>query len=103
MLVEVGSVEQRDYKRWERSRAMELWQTDIVGRFHLADGTELSVVTGIDDHRRFCVCARLVVRATARPVTDDQEDGPVALSEPARLVRPIRTVREAPRPPGRGS
>jgi transposase InsO family protein len=49
---------------------MELWQMDVVGRFHLADGTELKMVTGIDDHSRFCVCARLVVRATARPVCD---------------------------------
>jgi transposase len=35
-----------DYKRWERSRAMELWQMDVVGRIYLADGTELSAVTG---------------------------------------------------------
>ena len=27
-------------------------------------------MTGIDDHSRFCVCARLVARATARPVCD---------------------------------
>jgi transposase InsO family protein len=47
-----------DYKRWERSRSMELWQMDIVGRFHLLDGTEVKVVTGVDDHSRFCVCAR---------------------------------------------
>jgi transposase InsO family protein len=59
-----------DYKRWERSRSMELWQMDIVGRFHLADGTEVKVVTGIDDHSRFCVCARVVARATARPVCE---------------------------------
>jgi transposase InsO family protein len=59
-----------DYKRWERSRSMELWQMDIVGRFYLADGTEVKVVTGIDDHSRFCVCARIVARATARPVCD---------------------------------
>jgi len=59
-----------DYKRWERSRAMELWQMDVVGRFHLRDGTELSAVTGIDDHSRFCVCCRLVARATAKPVCD---------------------------------
>lgn len=59
-----------DYKRWERGRSMELWQMDIVGRFYLADGTELSAVTGIDDHSRFCVSARLVVRATARPVCE---------------------------------
>jgi len=59
-----------DYKRWERSRSMELWQMDIVGRFHLADGTEVKVVTGVDDHSRFCVCARVVARATARPVCE---------------------------------
>jgi transposase InsO family protein len=57
-----------DYKRFERSRAMELWQMDIVGRFYLADGSEVKVVTGVDDHSRFCVCARIVARATARPV-----------------------------------
>ena len=60
----------KDYKRWERSRAMDLWQMDIVGRFHLADGTELKAVTGIDDHSRYCVSARLVVRATAKPVCE---------------------------------
>ncbi len=43
---------------------------DMVGRFHLAEGAEVSVVTGIDDHSRFCVCTRLVLRATARPVCD---------------------------------
>jgi transposase InsO family protein len=60
----------QDYRRWERSRAMELWQLDIVGRIRLADGTQLSAVTGIDDHSRFCVLARLLPRATARPVCD---------------------------------
>ena len=30
---------------------------DIVGRFYLADGTEVKVVTGVDDHGRFCVSA----------------------------------------------
>jgi len=47
---------------------MELWQLDLVGRFHLKDGTELKCLTGIDDHSRYCVSARLMVRATARPV-----------------------------------
>jgi hypothetical protein len=49
---------------------MELWQMDVVGRFHLADGTEVKVITGVDDHSRFCVCARVVARATARPVCE---------------------------------
>ena len=57
-----------DYRRWERSRSMELWQMDVMGRVKLLDGTELSVVTGIDDHSRFCVSALLVPKATARPV-----------------------------------
>ena len=57
-----------DYRRWERGRAMELWQMDVMGRVHLADGLEVKVVTGIDDHSRFIVCAQVVVRATARPV-----------------------------------
>jgi transposase InsO family protein len=59
-----------DYRRWERGRAMELWQMDIVGRIFLADGTEVHAVTGLDDHSRFCVSARLVLRATARPVCE---------------------------------
>jgi transposase InsO family protein len=57
-----------DYRRWERGRAMELWQMDVMGRVHLADGLEVKVVTGIDDHSRFIVCAKVVARATARPV-----------------------------------
>ena len=59
-----------DYKRWERARAMELWQMDVVGGVRLADGTEAKVVTGIDDHSRFCVSAHVVQRATARPTCD---------------------------------
>lgn len=42
-----------DYRRWERSRPMELWQMDVMGGVLLADGRELKVVTGIDDHSRF--------------------------------------------------
>jgi transposase InsO family protein len=74
-LVRHGLVEARkrrrrreDYRRWERGRAMELWQMDVMGRVHLADGLEVKVVTGLDDHSRFIVCAKAVLRATARPV-----------------------------------
>ena len=49
-----------DYRRWERGRAMELWQMDVMGRVHLAGGTEVKIVTGIDDHSRFIVCAKVV-------------------------------------------
>ncbi|MFB9545400.1 integrase core domain-containing protein [Micromonospora sagamiensis] len=57
-----------DYKRWERGRPMELWQLDIVGGIRLADGGEAKVVTGVDDHSRFCVIAQVVRRATGRAV-----------------------------------
>ena len=62
-----------DYKRWERSRAMELWQMDIVGGVRLADGTEAKIVSGIDDHSRFVISAHVVARATAGPVCDALE------------------------------
>lgn len=58
----------RTYRRWERGRPMELWQLDVVGGVVLADGTECKVLTGIDDHSRFCVCAGVMARATSRPV-----------------------------------
>jgi transposase InsO family protein len=57
-----------DYRRWERDRPMELWQLDIMGGVWLASAQELKVVTGIDDHSRFCVMAGLVERANARSV-----------------------------------
>lgn len=69
-LIDPGGRRQRDkkFKRWERGSAMELWQFDVVGGVLLADGSELKVLTGIDDHSRFVVCAGLMVRATSRNV-----------------------------------
>lgn len=59
-----------DYIRWERSKAMELWQMDIVGGVKLVDGSEAKIVSGIDDHSRFIVSAYVVERATAKPTCD---------------------------------
>jgi transposase InsO family protein len=69
-LVEPGRRRRRrsDWRRWERDRPMQLWQLDIVGGIRLADGTELKLVSGLDDHSRFCVSAALVARATGRAV-----------------------------------
>jgi hypothetical protein len=49
---------------------MELWQMDVTLGVRLSDGSRPSVVTGIDDHSRFCVCAKVVARATATPVCE---------------------------------
>jgi transposase InsO family protein len=57
-----------EYKRWQRDAPIELWQVDIVGSCFLTNGRELKVVTGVDDHSRYCVIAAVVPRATARAV-----------------------------------
>ena len=74
-LLRHGAIEAKDqrkrlatYKRWERGRPMELWQLDVVGGVLLDDGTECKILTGIDDHSRFCVASGVMVRATGRPV-----------------------------------
>jgi transposase InsO family protein len=56
------------YRRWERAEPMALWQMDIVGGAFLASGLEAKIVTGVDDHSRFCVIASVVARATGRAV-----------------------------------
>ena len=80
ILVRQGLVVQRKRKRpresltrCQRPGPMQLWQLDIVGGVMLVDpvtGTvrEAKVVTGVDDHSRFCVIAAMVERATGRAV-----------------------------------
>ena len=58
----------QDYKRWQREEPMQLWQLDVTGSVFLADGTELKLISGLDDCSRFCVIATVVRRATARAV-----------------------------------
>ena len=75
VLVRNGLIEPRsrrrrrqDYTRWERPVPMQLWQLDVTASAFLAGGAEVKIVTGIDDHSRYCVIARAARRATARPV-----------------------------------
>jgi transposase len=56
------------YMRWERDAPTALWQLDIVGGAFLADGTEAKIVTGVDDHSRYCVICQVVARPTGRAV-----------------------------------
>ena len=70
---------------------MELWQMDIVGGIVLADGGECKMVTGIDDHSRFMVIAKVVQRATARAASASTTSAtPDTRSRPVR-ARPSRT------------
>jgi transposase InsO family protein len=61
---------QEHWKRWERGEPMELWQMDVVGGFLLADGTSAKALTGIDDHSRFCVSAKLMPKERTQVVCE---------------------------------
>jgi transposase len=79
ILVRNGLVVQRprrkrrsEYVRWERPGAMQLWQLDILFGPMLVDAwtgelRQARIVTGVDDHSRFCVLARSGDRAGDRP------------------------------------
>lgn len=61
------------FKRFERPRSMQLWGIDIVGGVELVDAVtgelrEAKIVTGVDDHSRYCVMAAVVEHATKRAV-----------------------------------
>jgi transposase len=60
----------RKWKRWERGAPIELWQMDIVGGFALTDGSCAKALTGIDDHSRLWVSAKLMARERTRAVCD---------------------------------
>jgi transposase InsO family protein len=47
---------------------MQLWQLDITGQVLLANGREAKPITGVDDHSRFCVLAKVVEHASGRAV-----------------------------------
>lgn len=76
----------RKWKRWERGAPMELWQMDIVGGFLLADGTSAKALTGIDDHSRLCVCARLMARERTRAVCEGLRSALAAYGVPEQIL-----------------
>jgi transposase InsO family protein len=91
-----------DYRRWERPRAMDLWQMDVMGRVYLAGGAEVKIVTGIDDHSRFVVCAKAVLRATARPVCQALTEALARHSVPQQILTDNGKVFTARFGPGPG-
>jgi transposase InsO family protein len=76
----------RKWKRWERGAPMELWQMDVVGGFPLADGSCAKALTGIDDHSRMCVCARLMARERTRAVCDGLRAALGAYGAPQQIL-----------------
>ena len=61
---------QRKYRRWQREAPMQLWQLDLVGGIYLADGRECKMLTGIDDHSRFVVIAKVLAVPNGRAVCE---------------------------------
>jgi transposase InsO family protein len=74
------------WKRWERAAPMELWQLDVVHGFVLADGTAAKALTGIDDHSRFCVSARLMARERTQAVCDGFSSAMRAYGVPTQVL-----------------
>jgi len=74
------------WKRWERASPMELWQLDVVHGFLLADGTSAKALTGIDDHSRFCISARLMARERTQAVCDGFSSAMRVYGVPAQVL-----------------
>ena len=74
------------YIRWERPAPMQLWQLDVTASLFLADGRECKVITGVDDHSRFCVIATVVLRATGRAVCSAFVTAMQAYGVPAEVL-----------------
>jgi transposase InsO family protein len=51
--------------RFEASLPNELWQSDVTG-WHLADRTEVEIISYLDDHSRLLLASRVVPVATAQ-------------------------------------
>jgi hypothetical protein len=65
---------------------MQLWQMDVTASAFLPGGAEVKIVTGIDDHSRYCVITKAVLRATARPVCQAFIDGMAAYGVPEEVL-----------------
>jgi hypothetical protein len=84
---------------------MELRQMDVVGGVRLADESEAKIVSGIDDHSRYVVSARVVARATARAVCDALSHAMRVRGVPSQILTDngkVFTARFGPGPGHRG-
>jgi transposase len=85
------------WNRFERPGPMQLWGIDIVGGIELVDVVtgELrgaKIVTGVDDHSRFCVMAAVVERATTRAVCLAFAQALARYGAPEEVITDIQAV-----------
>ncbi|EST37653.1 hypothetical protein N566_11835 [Streptomycetaceae bacterium MP113-05] len=76
----------RVYRRWQRDAPMQLWQLDIMGGVFLASGRECKLVTGIDDHSRFIVIAKVVAEPSGRAVCTAFAEAMTAYGVPSEVL-----------------
>jgi len=76
----------RRYRRWQRDSPMQLWQLDIMGGVFLAGGRECKLVTGIDDHSRFVVIARVVAVPSGRAVCEAFTEAMASYGVPSEVL-----------------
>ena len=68
-----GASERSEYVRWQRPAAMAALAAGHrlradAGRRRTGELRQARIVTGVDDHSRYCVLARVVERATGRAI-----------------------------------
>ncbi len=73
---------------------------DVTASLFLADGRECKIITGIDDHSRFCVIVTVVMRATARAVCLPSRSTPATWPASPRPEHSQLGRRRCPRHPG---
>ncbi|WP_282697821.1 IS481 family transposase [Streptomyces sp. CC208A] len=76
----------RVYRRWQRDAPMQLWQLDLMGGVFLASGRECKLVTGIDDHSRFIVIAKVVAEPSGRAVCTAFAEAMTAYGVPSEVL-----------------
>jgi hypothetical protein len=64
---------------------------DGVGGFPLAGGSCAEALTGIDDHSRLCVSAKLMARERTRAVCDGLRQALVSYGTPEQILTDIQS------------
>lgn len=67
-----ASLAHQPYKRFERSKCNQMWQTDFKGDFGLLDGTRCYPLDILDDHSRFCI--KIAVKPNLLGVLDSFQE-----------------------------
>lgn len=62
----------KPYKRFEKDKCNDMWQTDFKGDFKLLDGSRCYPLDIIDDHSRFCI--KIVAKPNTLGVLDSFEE-----------------------------